>query len=175
MEPLAVVGYIFAGRGGPLDGSTTAAKKMTTTVHCLYTEEDLCPRHYVKRQSEYRPRFWKLASRNQRQMSASTNSVRKRERFRTSHHLPLPCTRRIWLKRRPVSAVRFLTCCDWKLDRELTMAGGGLICVAALPGFTTGNNGLKNLLRGLLGAKLRFGEHLKATTRGVAGVTSPLH
>ena len=22
------------------------------TVHCLYTEEDLCPRHYVKRQSE---------------------------------------------------------------------------------------------------------------------------
>lgn len=32
----AVIGYIFAGRGGPLDGSTIAAKKMTRINYAFF-------------------------------------------------------------------------------------------------------------------------------------------
>src|SRR3984957_7061713 len=36
----AVVGYIFAGRGGPLDGSTIAAKKMTRINYAFFGLQD---------------------------------------------------------------------------------------------------------------------------------------
>src|ERR1700722_12216738 len=36
----AVVGFIFAGRGGPLDGSTIAAKKMTRINYAFFGLQD---------------------------------------------------------------------------------------------------------------------------------------